>query len=381
MSTLALNGGRPAVEGPIAPFNTIGGPELRAVEYAMRYPLSGFLGGQEHGGPQVRRLEDRWCDIFGVRNAVACNSATSGLLMACMAADVEYDSGVITTPFTMSATAAVPRLLGAEISFRDISGQDFNLVPIDRIWPFRAVIATNLFGHPARLDEWRRICDSEKVILIEDNAQAIFAKENGRYAGTIGHMGVFSLNVHKHLHCGEGGIVVTDDDDLAARLRGARNHGEMSGSHSCGLNLRMTEVEAAIALAQLGKRDEIMAGRYRNAMALNGMASDLPGVVTPKTRHGCEHSFYIWALRVPENRDWFVKAMNAEGVPLRAGYVDPLYRLPALEHFARKCPVAEHMHDKELAIYENCAWSPTERQLEQFGDAFDKVCNAMEKAA
>ena len=374
MSTLAINGGKPAVTGPLLPFKTIDWEEFRAIDSALASPLSGFLGGQERGGYRVNKLEDRWCEIFGVKHAVACNSATSGLLMACMAAQT---SGryVVTTPFTMSATAAAPRVIGSTIKFGDIEDQTFCLAPDAQLMGAytRAVIVTNLFGHPAELTWWRKQCDRAGTLLIEDNAQGIFAKEGGRYAGTIGHMGVFSLNVHKHLQAGEGGVVVTDDDDLAARLRGARNHGEMSGSPVCGLNLRMTELEATIALVQLSKRHEIMEGRLRAALSMSDAVHVLPNLVGPKVREGCTHSYYILPLRVSHHREWFVAAMNAEGVPLRAGYVDPLYRLPAFDGFACYCPVSERMHDRELVIYENCAWSPTERQLEQFGEAFEKV--------
>ena len=360
--------------GPLKPFNTIGREEAAAAEAAIRGgPLSGYLGGIRQGGYYVEKLESEFAAALKVRHAVACNSCTSGLLMACMAAGVGPGADVVTTPLTMSATAAVPALLGAGILFGDIEDQNFCLASFaGSSRHVKATIITNLFGHPATLKEARNLSAQVGWYLIEDNAQAPFAMEYGQYAGTIGHIGVFSFNVHKHLHCGEGGICVTNDDTLADDMRRSRNHGELfAGVSSCGLNLRMTEVTAAIALAQLAKREQIISERIEIAETLTDMVRGLPGLTVPTVREGCRHVFYIWALKVNQNknRDSFVQTMQLYGMPLRAGYVDPLYRLPAFKKWARPCPVAERMHDQELVIYENCAWSPTSEQLKLMGEA------------
>src|SRR6266446_3201830 len=236
-------------------FNTIHSEELEAIVdvFDSYSPLSGYLGSDIYGGERCRSLETKWSGIFDVRYAIAVNSGTSGLLAACMAVDICLDSEVIVSPYTMSATAAVPKILGAKIIFADIERDTFTIDPVDvsnLITPrTEAVIATNLFGHPANLHELRDICDNHGIYLIEDNAQAIFAKEYDKYTGTIGHIGVFSLNVHKHLQVGEGGIIVTDNPWLDKKIREAMNHGEMRGGIP-GLNLRMTEVTAAMAIEQ-----------------------------------------------------------------------------------------------------------------------------------
>ena len=359
--------------GELKPFNMIGREEAVAAIASMRCgPLSGYLGGVRQGGYCVEKLETEFAGALGVKYAVACNSATSGLLMACMAAGVGPGTGVITSPFTMSATAAAPAFLGAEIDFGDIHSDFFCIMPWENLADWKVVIATNLFGHPAWLADARSRCDLEGSILIEDNAQAPFASEYAHYAGTVGHVGVFSFNVHKHLQAGEGGIVVTNDSDLADRLALARNHAEMASPY-LGLNLRMTEVTAAIANAQLHKRGRIIAERIEIAETLTAMVRGLPGLTPPIVREGCRHVFYCWALKVDNNRDTFVQIMQQAGVPLRAGYVDPLYRLPAFQKYATPCPVAEWMHDKELVLYENCAWSPTAVQLTQMGEAFKRA--------
>lgn len=378
-STLAIDGGRPAVTGILPRFNTIGRREIQAATAAMRSgPLSGYLGGQRHGGYHVQALEEVWKATFGCSHAIAVNSATSGLLVACMAAGVKHRDVVLTTPFTMSATAAAPALLGANIVFGDIEHETFCL---DKYDTAHSIITTNLFGHPSRLQELRNFCDDCNMILIEDNAQSIFAKESGRYAGTVGHIGVFSLNVHKHLQSGEGGICVTDNEDLADRMRLARNHGEMAGGQ-VGLNLRMTEVTAAIALAQLQKAEFIVSDRIATAEYLTHSVKDIPWLTPPVVREGCTHSYYIWALKLDsgKRRKLFVEAMNAEGVPLREGYVDPLYRLPAFERFRKvSCPVAEHMQNFYLVTYENCAYTPAIKQMKQIRTAFEKVAEHADK--
>lgn len=376
-----------SVKEPIKPYNTIGKEEVIAAATSIRCgPLSGYLGGGRKGGAKVEELEETWAGLFGVKHAVACNSGTSGLLMACMAAGVGPGDRVITTPFTMSATAAAPAFLGADIDFYDIEGETFCLNP-DAAFiatDTKAIVATNLFGHPAQLRTLMELSRNSKTVLgidvcvIEDNAQGIFAAEYAHYAGTVGHMGVFSLNVHKHLQCGEGGVVTTNSDELAETLRLTRNHSEMAGQR-VGLNLRMTEVTAAVALAQLKKREKIMAERIEIAEALTEEVRGLPLITPPAVREGCTHVYYCWAMKIDREREWFVRAMQDEGVPLRAGYIDPLYRLPAFKGFTSRsrCPVAERMHDQELVLYENCAWSPTGSQIKQMGEAFQKVVDRM----
>lgn len=388
MSKLAIFGGTPAVSGPLAPFNTIGKEEKQAAVLALSEPLSGFLGGEPRGGKHVRTLEERWCSVFGSRFAIACNSATSGLLAACAAAGVEPGDTVVTTPFTMSATAAAPTFLGADIDFVDVEAETFCIDHRCRI-PVRAAVVTNLFGHPASVKSLRAWCDRNRdsgvpTALIEDNSQSPWSTENGRYAGTIGHMGVWSLNVHKHMQTGEGGIVTTDDPDLAARLRGFINHGEMAGGQ-VGLNLRMTELTAAIACVQLAKGPETVARRRAIAERLSAAIRDLPGLTPPAVRDGCTHSYYIWAVLldgIPRER--FAAALRAEGVPLRCGYVAPLYRLPAFADFAKPCPIAEDLHDRRLVLLETCSFDPTDAQVAQIGDAFAKVIehrNELERVA
>ena len=189
---------------------TIGQWDRLNVAKAMKRPLSGYLGGKSGSGYWTTRLADEWCQAFDCWYAIPCNSATSGLLAACMAAEIGEGDTVWVSDYTMSASASCAMLLGANVRLIDIDPVYFNMGWVLEDPP-RAIIVTNLFGHPADLIRIRQFCDEHDIIMIEDNAQAPFARIDGRYTGTIGHIGVFSLNVHKHIQSGEGGVIVTDD--------------------------------------------------------------------------------------------------------------------------------------------------------------------------
>lgn len=360
---LALDGGAPEVKTKIRP---------RGMGIA---PLSGYLGGELRGGPRVQSLEEDWARAFGVKHAIACNSATSGLLAACAAAGVSPDDEVTLPCFTMSATASAPALLGARLHFCDVEDQTFTLANIGKAPP-KALIAVNLFGHPANVTAYRKQCDRHGSFLIEDNSQAPFATECGKLTGTIGHIGVFSLNVHKHMECGEGGICVTDNDDLARQLRLFINHGEMAGER-IGLNLRMTESVASYAHVQLDRGKVRVNDRVEQAEKIIAAIGVVPGLRLPIQAPECRHTYYVIPLLVEKDRSKIVAALRAEGVPLVEGYVAPLYRLPAFRQFARPCPVAEALHDRRLLYFENCAWDPTNEQIAQIGAAFRKVFERM----
>lgn len=373
--TLAINGGRPAVSSPLRPYNSIGPEEIAAATGVIKRGfLSGFLGGQRHGGLMVQTLEQQMCEMFGSKYAVACNSATSGLLIASMACGVTKGTCVSVPALTMSATAAAPAFLGANINFCDVEPKTFT----QEEWRGHkedVVITTNLFGHPSLYSNQIR---SGYAFLIEDNAQGWLAREGKKYAGTVGHIGVFSFNVHKHIQAGEGGVCLTDDADLADRMAMARNHGELAG-YPVGLNLRMTEVEAAICLSQLNKVAQMVESRRELAEFLTGCVVNYPGLVPPLVREDCDHAYYMWGLTVERERDWFVEAMKAEGVPMNKGYVPPLYRLPAFSKYKAHCPTAEWLHDVALCTFEVCAYDPSGEQKRQIKDAFDKVGEAYVK--
>jgi dTDP-4-amino-4,6-dideoxygalactose transaminase len=336
---------------PFPPFRTIGSEERRlALEVLDSGVLSDFVahhGPHFNGGEWVKALEAEYGQRFGVKHAISVNSATSGIHASVLAALVGFGDEVIVPPFTMSATATMIAAANATPVFADIDPDSYCLDVNDvkrKLSPrTKAILAVNLFGGPAALDELRSIADEHALHLIEDNAQAPGAKRKGRYAGTVGHMGIFSLNFHKTIHCGEGGVVVTDDDDLADRLRLVRNHGEVVQSQRpsvpaelmglLGFNYRLTELQAAVALAQVRRLDELTEPRIAIADRITSGLRGMPGIYPPAVGLGDKHVYYVYPIRIePEtlglSRNQVNHAMDAEGLPMPAGYTKPIYLYP-----------------------------------------------------
>jgi len=412
MSKLALFGGRPVLDQKLPFYNSIGQEELDAVVQVLRSGcLSGFYGnwGDEFfGGPKVKELESAWSKRFEIKHSISVNSATSGLYAAMGAIGLNPGDEVIVPPYTMSATAMAPLLYGGIPIFVDIDPNTFCLDPQavrQAITPkTRAIIAVNLFGHPAPLHELKTIAAEHDLKLIEDNAQGPLATEYGQYCGTIGDIGVFSLNYHKHIHTGEGGICVTHDDDLAQRLQLIRNHAEniveplniKNINGMIGFNYRMTELSATIGVQQLKTINKHVKKREETAQKLTQGLQGLEGLETPQVRDKCRHVYYLWSLRfdadtVGVSRERFSRALAAEGFPHFNGYVRPLYLLPMfqqkivfgnngypfnLSNVSYKkglCPVTERMHEKELMCYEICMYDIDENHIRLLIDALHKV--------
>lgn len=412
MSKLALLGGTPTISGPLPPYRSLGEAERRAVlEVIDSGCLSGFYGspGDEfYGGPKVRAFEAMWRESCRTRHAISVNSATSGLIAAMGAVGIGPGDEVIVPATTMSATAVACLFYGGIPVFADIEDETFciDVASVEAaIGPrTRAIIAVNLFGHPAKLAELRELADSRGIYLVEDAAQSPLSFEAGRRAGTIGHIGVFSLNYHKHIHTGEGGFCVTDDEGLAKRLSLIRNHAENSAewlgiddaTNMVGMNLRMTELGAAVGIEQLRAAETHIGARERVAAALNAAVEGLDGLKPPHVRDGCRHNYYCWVMRYDAkktgvSRATFSSALAAEGFPHFVGYVAPLYRLPLFRkrhaigregfpftlsnrrYSDGMCPVAERLHAEDLVLFEPCAWAVDDATLELLAEALRRV--------
>ncbi len=411
-SKLALFGGTPVIDRQLKPYRTIGDEERAAVDQVMKTgELSGFVGAwcdAFNGGPQVRAFEAAWQEKFGVRHAVSVNSNTSGLFAAMGAIGLGPGDEVIVPPYSMSATVMAPLVYGGIPVFVDIEPDTFCL-DIDLVRQAitsrtRAILVVNLFGHPAELHALRELADERGIALIEDNAQAPLATENGKLTGTIGHIGIFSLNYHKHFHTGEGGVCTTDDDDLAQRLRLIRNHGENvveplaieDATNLIGFNYRLTELSAAVGIEQLKKADSLVSGREAVSLRLSDGVRGLPGLTPPSIRDRCRHVFYHWGARYDESvsgvsRETVARALEAEGVPVWQGYVAPLYMLPAFQRrlaigrdgfpfnltnrrYDRVlCPIAERCYERELLEFAVCVFDMSDAETNAVIDAFHKV--------
>lgn len=413
MSKLALLGGTPVISAPFKPYASIGAKEKAAVNEVMDSGIiSGFYGSWNDkfwGGAKVQAFEAAWAKKFKVKHAISVNSNTSGLYAAMAAIGISPGDEVIVSPYTMSATAMAPIGYGAVPVFADIEPETYGLDPDSvraAISPrTKAILVTNIFGHAARLQELKAIADEYGLYLVEDNAQApLGTDESGAYCGTIGHIGVFSLNYHKHIHTGEGGMCTTNDDALAQRIAMVRNHAEAVAAPSgienlvnmFGHNMRLTELCAAIGLVQLDDVEEHVARREKIAQALSGAVADIEGIDAPATRKGCRHVYYVWAGQVDQeklgvSRATFCKALAAEGLPHFEGYLMPLYMLPIFQkriamgrdgfpfnqsdvkYEKGMCPVVEDMKHHRLIGFEPCAYDLSAEDSQRIKDAFAKV--------
>lgn len=412
MTELAILGGRPMIPRPFPPYRSLGAAEEEAVQQVVRSGcLSGFYGSWESGflgGSEVQAFEAEWKSRFKTGHAISVNSATSGLMAALGAIGIGPGDEIIVPATTMSATATACIVYGGIPVFADINPDTFCL-DLDSVrenlsGKTKAILAVNLFGQAAPLSELRRIADERGIFLIEDNAQGPLATESGRYCGTIGHIGVFSLNYHKHIHTGEGGMCITDDPRLAQRLQMIRNHAEAvveaAGvsdiTNMFGFNFRLTELSAAIGRVQLAAIDEHVNRRERFATRLTANVANLEGIIPPPVRENCRHVYYVWALRcISEQlgikRDTFIAAIAAEGVPCFPAYVRPLYLLPMFQrriamgpdgfpfNLSQRtydkglCPTAERLHAEEIVGFEPCAWQLDESDADLIGAAIRKV--------
>ena len=412
----AILGGEPLRPEGQKPYNMIGEREKAAVmEVLDSGELSGFVaspGDGFWGGPRVRALEDAFKGYFGVRRALAVNSATSALHCAVAATGVGPGDEVIVTPYTMSATATAILMTGAVPVFADVEDLTFGLDPVsvvENITPqTRGIMAVNLFGHPCRLDELRAVADRHGLFLIEDNAQAPDAVYHDRKTGTIGDAGIFSFNRHKVMQSGEGGVLVTDDEAMATKAALVRNHGEAVVKdfgiddlvNAVGLNYRMTEIEAAIAGVQFHRLRELNARRTANAERLTSGLADVDGISAPVVAAGCTHVYYLYVMKYDAEavgipRALFCQAVNAEGFYLRAGYLRPIYLEPLyqrkicfgpggfpftanprnqnLSYAKGICPVVERLEEDELILTTTFLPPSTEDDADLFVEACLKV--------
>ncbi len=417
MKNLALFGGKPTIS-ELKPYKSISKKEIDAVVKVMKSGcLSGFYGSWEDGflgGPEIIKLERNWSKKFKVKYSVSVNSNTSGLYCAMGAIGLSPGEEVIVPATSMSATAMAPIIYGGIPVFCDIEKDTF-CIDIDSVKQkitkkTKAIIAVNLFGHPARLNELKKIAKDNKIFLIEDNAQAPLACENNKLTGTIGDIGVFSLNYHKHIHSGEGGICTTNNSELANRMQMIRNHAEAvvgpakvkDITNLVGFNFRMTELSAAIANVQLSKIDKHVDKRVKLAESLSKAFKNLKGITVPVLRKNCSHVYYIWAIKYDEKyfgvkRDIFVKALNMQGFPCFSSYVRPLYKLPLFEkkialgsngfpfslnnhnYNSQKCHNAEDLYENSFICFEPCAYEFSETKVSKLIEAFLLVYNNIYK--
>lgn len=406
---LALLGGKKVREKPFPPHPIIGEEEKRAVlEVLESGKLSTFIaqpGKYFLGGEKIRQFETDFASYHGIKYAVAFNSATAALHAAVVACGTKAGEEVLVPPYTFTSTATCALMSNSIPVFVDIEPDTFCMdsAKIEQaITPqTRAIIPVHLFGHPADMDKIMKIAKKHNLRVIEDCAQAPGAIYRGRLVGTIGDCGIFSFQETKNMMTGEGGMLITGNDEIAEVARMVRNHGEvvLEGQRQrtyradiLGWNYRMTELEAALGIAQLKKLDKLNNQRIELANYLSEKLKQLDGFTPPLVRSYNKHVYYVYPIKYDESkigisRDLFVKALAAEGIPCGAGYVKALYLNPIyhenkpfiFKYFGKDvsydkciCPVTELMYEKELILIAVCR-PPANR------DDMDDIVRAIEK--
>lgn len=316
-------------------------------------------------GPVTAKLEERFAEVTGTRHAVAVSSGTAALHLALLAHGIGPGDEVITTPFTFIASVNSILYVGARPVFADVQADSFNVDPaaVERaITPrTRAVMPVHLYGQPCDMDALCDLARSHGLVVVEDAAQAVGATYRGRPVGSFG-TGAFSLYATKNVMSAEGGMVTTNDAEIADRVRLLRNHGMRQRYHHeiLGYNLRMTDLHAAIGLAQIDRLNAFTRARQANAAYLS---EHLTAVRTPTVRPDREHVWHQYTVRVREgaDRDAAVQRLGEAGIGTGIFYPIPAHEHPYIRAAVgadRAFPVAEALAREVFSLPVHPALSP-----------------------
>lgn len=403
---------------PFPPYNPIGKEEQEAALNVVKTGiLSDFIGRDCEkflGGRHVIQFEKAWAEYHLVEHAVAFNSATSALIAAIGALGILPGDEVLVIGYSMCISATAPLFYDAIPIFIDIEPDYYCMDPAcieERITKrTRAILTVDLFGQSSDMNRINSIAKKHGLKVICDASHVPGCRYNGGFAGTFGDIGVYSLNQHKIIHCGEGGIAVSNDEELTTRLRLIRNHaeaviGDMGYAdlrNMLGANFRMPEIEAAIAAEQLKKLPGLINYRRELANYLTERLSKIEFLAPPAVREESDHVYYLYPIRYNSeltgiDRQTYVRNINYLGIPLyrlSEGYVKPLYLEPL---FATKeqfkagfpysllkneeqpdyapgiCPVMERLYSREMIVTAFTYPPLTRSDMDEIARAFDRA--------
>lgn len=330
----------------------IGEEEIQAVAEVLR-------SGNLVQGKKVERFEADFSQYIGSKYAIAVSSGTSALQIGLQALGLKKGDEVITTPFTFAATANAVIHCGAKPVFADIDPRTFNIDPervkdslTDRT---KAVVCVHLYGQPCEMDPLLKICKYAGSRLVEDAAQAAGAEYNGRRIGTFGQLSTFSFYATKNLTTGEGGMILSDSEEIDGTARLIRNQGQSRQYRHdiISYNFRMTDMQAAIGIEQLKKLELMNAKRVENARFLTDSLSSVGGIEVPFIHSYNKHVFQQYTIRVPKGRNHLLEYLNRHGIGARVYYPEPVYMQPPyLDMGFRKglCHATEEACEQVLSI-------------------------------
>ena len=411
---LAFYGGSKLIKKNFKKYNSIGKEELTAATRVIKSgKLSSFIAGDgknSQGGYYINKFENYLARFYKVKHAITLNSWTSGLIAAVGAIDVNPGDEIITTPWSMCASATAILHWNAIPVFADIDRKTFNIDPesIKKKITKKtvAIIAADIFGQSCNIDGIKKVIKGTKIKLITDSAQSPYSFYNGKITGTLSDIGGFSLNYHKHINTGEGGVVVTNSDLLAKKVRLIRNHAEAALKNDSkkklinmlGYNFRMGEIEAAIGIEQYKKLKKIIKNRNKVISLLNKKLKKIPFLLTPSAHESFSHNYYIYPIlldwkKIKYSRAFLVNCLKSEGLQgLVEGYTNihllPMYQKKIaygakgfpwsiyndkINYKKGICPVAEEMHDKSFIAFQICLFEISIKDVELIFKTFEKV--------
>jgi len=328
----------------------IGAEEISAVTAVLR---SGIIAQ----GGKVEEFEEAFAEFIGTKYAIAVNSGTAALHIALLAHGVGEGDEVITSPFTFISTANSVLFNGAKPIFADIEEGSFNIDPdsiVEKITSrTKAIMPVHLYGQPCDMDRIMSIAGEYGFVIIEDACQAHGAEYEGRKVGSFG-TGCFSFYPTKNMTTGEGGMITTNDEDIAQKARMIRNHGQKDRyfHEILGYNYRMTDIAAAIGICQLRKLEQFNDKRIENAKFLTRGLSGIRGLVLPFSKPNVKHVFHQYTVRVTEefdlSRDEVKEKLKEKGIMTGIYYPLPIHKQP----FYLKSGYNEHLPNSEKAARE-----------------------------
>ncbi len=411
MEKIALYGGTPVKTTPYGTGKRFGKEELANLEEALNQNTLFYWFGN-----MTKRFTKKFADMYNVKHCVATSSGTASVHVALGAVGVGPGDEVITSPITDMGSVIGILFQNAIPIFADLDPHTYNMDPkaveakiTDRT---KAIVVVHLAGNAAQIDEICAIAKKHGIYVIEDCAQTYCCRYNGKYVGTYGDIGCFSLNDFKHISAGDGGMIITDNEELyhKALMFADKNFNRLGTAvvknvPNLAPNYRMSELNAAVALAQLDKVEDICAKRNVFGDKLNAALQNIEGIYPHKVLDGCESSWWFYLLRVNEQelgttRKEFVKALTAEGIACSEGYLPScVYQYDMFKNktiypgglqfpldgtFGRNieykdgdCPVAEEILKTCVQFFVNEFY--TEQDLEDTITAINKVCNYFHK--
>jgi UDP-2-acetamido-2-deoxy-ribo-hexuluronate aminotransferase len=310
-------------------------------------------------GEDVKLLEENLSRYIGSKNSISCSSGTDALLLSLMALDVQPGDEVITTPFSFIATAEVISFLGAKPVFADIDEKTYNIDPAEIEKKItektKAIIPVALYGQPADMDEINDISAKHSLAVIEDACQSFGSEYKGKKSCNLSTIGCTSFFPSKPLGCyGDGGAVFTNDDEIAAKIKSLRVHGQTKRYHHkyIGMNGRLDTIQAAILNVKLAHFDDELKKRAEIASKYSERLKNVQGVVLPFVKNDRTSVFAQYSIRV-KKRDEIIKKLNEAGIPTAVHYPVPMHLQEACRHLGYKegdFPVSEAVSREIMSI-------------------------------